>query len=143
MDLRKTVKGDLPFIARIYQEEFSKPPYNEPWKKGDALKKMKTFFRTQDCYTIIINKEIIGFIVINPHFFCPGTVAFGEELAITEKYQARGIGTKVLKKIFEMYKKRGFKVFMGISLQGSGAYRLYSRLGITPSKVNVLLEKEL
>jgi len=39
MELKKSSKEELEMIAKIYEREFSKPPYNEQWKKGDALKK--------------------------------------------------------------------------------------------------------
>jgi len=54
-----------------------------------------------------------------------------------------GIGTKVFEKVFEIYKNRGYKRFMGIVDTDSRAYSLYKKLGILPSKNNTLIEKEL
>ena len=68
-------------------------------------------------------------------------VAFGEEMAIKEEYQSKGIGTLILKKIFNIYRKKGFKRFLGIANVNSTAYKLYKKLGILPSKTDVLIEK--
>ena len=104
---------------------------------------MRFFKEHYDLYTIWSEKTIIGFICINPLFMCPGEVAFGEEIAIQEEFQNKGVGTWVFNKIFDIYKKKGFKRFMGIVDVDSKASKLYERLGILPSKKEVLIEKNL
>jgi len=74
---------------------------------------------------------------------CPGEVAFGEEMAVREDLQNKGIGTFTLKEIFRIYKQKGFKKFMGIIDAESKANNLYKRLEILPSKKNILIEKQL
>lgn len=107
MEIKKAKKGDLKDIAKIYSQEFSKPPYSEPWTDKKALEKIKIFSKYCDIWKVDYEKEIIGFIVINPNHFYPGEVAFGEEIAIKEKYQGRGIGSKLLEKIMKIYRERG------------------------------------
>ena len=141
--LRRSNRQDIPAIAGIYIQEFSKPPYNEPWTLEKALSKMRFFDQNYDLYTIQFGENIAGFVVVNPNFMCPGEVAFGEEFAISQEYQGRNIGTIVLKELFEIYKERGYKRFLGIAARNSRALRLYEHLGFLPCEIDLLIEKKL
>ena len=124
-------------------EEFSKPPYNEKWTLNKSIEKIKVFRNLYDCYTITYGRQKIGFIAINPTFMCPGVVAFGEDMVIEEEFQGKGIGTWVLKKISEVYKKRGFKYFMGIAHKKSKALKLYKKKGFSIDKDFIIIGKKL
>lgn len=141
--LNKTNKDEIRVVSEIYAKEFSKPPYNEKWTIKKALEKMNFYLQYYDLFSINVDNQIVGFIVINPKFMCPGEVAFGEEMAIKEEFQGIGIGTWTLNKIFEIYKKKGFQRFLGIANTQSRVYNLYKKIGIIPSKKDILIEKKL
>lgn len=141
--LRRSSKQDIPSIARIYMQEFSKHPYNEPWTLEKALGKMIFFDQNYDLYTIQFGENIAGFVAVNPNFMCPGEVAFGEEFAISQEYQGRNIGVIVLKELFGIYQKRGYKKLIGLASRDSKASRLYKYLGFLPSETEALIEKKL
>ncbi|KHO47845.1 MAG: hypothetical protein QJ16_C0006G0019 [archaeon GW2011_AR1] len=151
INIRKTKKEDLKIISKIYRDEFSKPPYNENWTEKKSINKMRFFLKFYDLYSVIFKKQVIGFACINKNFMCPGEVAFWEEFAIKKEFQNGGIGTFVLNEIFKIYKKKGYKKFMGIvNLNSKGivnlnskASKLYKKLNILPSKKNILIEKNL
>jgi len=111
--LRKTNNNEIRTLAKIYKIEFSKPPYNEKWTLSKAIKKINIFTNLYDCYTITYDNQIVGFIVINPTFMCPGIVAFGEDIVIKKEFQGKGIGTWVLRNIQELYKKKELQIFYG------------------------------
>ena len=139
----KAEEKELDEIARIYAEEFSKPPYNESWTNGKAEKKIKYFFNNYDLYSIRFDGRLAGFITINPNFMCPGEVAFAEEFAIKKEFQGRNIGKIVLNELFEIYKKKGFKKFTGISSTSPRLLELYKLIGLSVSEDNVIVEKTL
>ncbi|NCO18076.1 hypothetical protein COT60_03745 [Candidatus Pacearchaeota archaeon CG09_land_8_20_14_0_10_30_9] len=143
INIRKTKKEDLKIISKIYRDEFSKPPYNENWTEKKSINKMRFFLKFYDLYSVIFKKQVIGFACINKNFMCPGEVAFWEEFAIKKEFQNEGIGTFVLNEIFKIYKKKGYKKFMGIVNLNSKASKLYKKLNILPSKKNILIEKNL
>jgi len=143
MKLTKSKELELKEISIIYMNEFSKPPYNEKWTENKALEAITNYQENHDLYTIKVEEEIVGFISINPNFMCPGEVAFVEEIAIKESFQNKGIGTFVFKEIFKIYKKKGFKRFLGIVNVNSKANKFYKKLGVNPSKEDMLIEKEL
>jgi aminoglycoside 6'-N-acetyltransferase I len=142
-ELRKTLTSELEEIARIYMEGFSGPPYNETWTFEQAYAKVNSYSQSYDLYTIKFENEVAGFIVVNPNFMHPGEVAFGEELAIAKEFQGRGLAPIVLEEIFEIYKKRGFKRFIGIAKRNSRPLKLYEKVGLVPSEDDVLVEKKL
>jgi aminoglycoside 6'-N-acetyltransferase I len=141
--LKKAKRKDYKEISKIYKEEFSKPPYNEPWTEKKALKKIKLFSKYCDIFKITNEKDIIGFIIVNPHQFFPGKIAFGEEMAIQKDFQGKGIGTKVLKEIFKIYKKRGFEDFKEIALKKAKALELYKKIGFKIDNEELIIYKNL
>ena len=147
INLIKSVKADLLVIAKMYKTEMSKPPYNENWTERKAIEKMKFYSKVYDLFTIKVNdkenNQIAGFICINPKFMCPGEVAFGEEFVIKKEFQNKGIGAYVIKEIIRLYKKRGFKRLLGIANTKGKAIKLYYKLGVEPSKKDVLIERRL
>jgi aminoglycoside 6'-N-acetyltransferase I len=143
LSLDKSIKEELKELAQIYMTEFSKPPYKEDWTIEKAVEKMEFFLEFYDLFTVKVDGKLVGFICINPKFMCPGEVAFGEEVAIKEEFQGKGVGTWVFGEIFKIYKEKGFKRVMGIADVNAKVFKLYKKLGILPSKENVLIEKEL
>ena len=142
MKIRKATKKDLKEIAEIYAEEFSKPPYNEPWNLKKARNKINIYTKYCKIWKVILGKEIVGFIIINETQWFPGKVAFAEEFAIKKDFQGKGIGTSILKKVIQMYKQKGFEKFMCFASRKSKALKLYKKLGITEGG-GVLLRKKL
>ncbi|MBU2612211.1 MAG: GNAT family N-acetyltransferase [Nanoarchaeota archaeon] len=143
VELREAKRRNFRKIAQIYADEFSKPPYNEPWTLKKAIDKIKVFSKYCEIWEIVYGKELVGFIVVNPNQFFPGVIAFGEEIAIKKEFQNKGIGTVIFKKIFQIYKKRGFKWFMGIALIKAKALKLYTELGFNIEKEEVIISKKL
>ena len=143
MKILKANLKDFKEISQIYMEEFSKPPYNEPWDKKKVLDKVRLFSKYCDIWKVVKDKKIIGFIIINPNFWYPGKFAFGEDIAIKKEYQGKGIGTKVMKAIFEIYKKRGFERFVGLGNKEAKSFQLWKKLGIKEDKIDKFISIDL
>ena len=75
------------------------PPYKEQWTLKKSIEQISLYFKNYDLYTIFVGNNVVGFITVNSRFMCPGDVVFGEEIAIKEEYQNRGIGTFVISEI--------------------------------------------
>lgn len=139
--LKPAKNKDFKEIARIYAEEFSKPPYNENLTFAESLKKIKLFSKNCDIWKINYKKNLVGFIIVNPYRwkgFC-----FGEKIAIRKESQGRGIGKFVFKEIFKVYKNKGFKNFVGIINKKSNISNLYKKIGFKINKENIFVEKKL
>jgi len=134
---------DFKEISKIYCAEFSKAPYNEDWTDLIAFKRIKQYSKYCDIWKLILNKEIIGFFVMNTSRWCPKEVCFGEEQAIKSEYQNKGYGKYMLTELFKNYKTKGFKTYMGIVNVKGKALKLNNSLGVKNSRVNILIEKKL
>ena len=62
---------------------------------------------------------------------------------IKEEYQNRGIGAYVFNEIFKIYKRKGYKRFIGIANKDSKVMTLYQKLGLYQSGTDILIEKRL
>ena len=148
-EIKKMVKllkanlKDFETIAEIYMEAFSQPPFNEPWTRKQVLDKVKIFSKYCEIWKITDDKKIIGFVIINPNQWYPGKFAFGEEMAIKKEYRGRGIGTKMMKEILEIYEKRGFEFFRGFGNKEAKSFKLWEKLGVKESDRNVLIMRKL
>jgi len=142
-ELKLTKEKDIGEIAKIYMQEFSKPPYKEQWTLKKSIEQISLYFKNYDLYTILVGDKIVGFIALNSRFMCPGEVVFGEEIAIKEEYQNRGIGAYVFNEIFKIYKRKGYKRFIGIANKDSKVMTLYQKLGLYQSGTDILIEKRL
>lgn len=141
--LQLAKKRDLSQISAIYNQEFSKPPYNEPWTNKIAIEKLKKFRKYADIWKIENKKEIIGFIIINTNWWFPKENCFIEEFAIKEKYQHKKIGIKILSQIETIYKEQGYKNFLLISKRNSIPYKFYKKSKFEESTDDVLMGKSL
>lgn len=143
IELKIAEKEDINKIAAIYSEEFSKPPFNEPWTIEKAIYKINLFKKYCDVFKIIKDNELVGFIVINTNHWCPGEFIFGEEMAIKQEFQGKGIGTQVFNYLFNYYKEKGYKKFIGIANKKGKALDLYRKLEIKENSENIVIEKDL
>jgi GNAT superfamily N-acetyltransferase len=134
-------KGDYNDLALIYAKEFSKEPFNENWTLNKALKKIDLWSLYCDIFSIFEDEFLIGFIVVNRNFWDFEECVYGEDIAIKEEYQNKGIGKVVFNQIFDYYKIKGFKKFYGILV--AERLKFYEDLGFKVSKDNLFAEKVL
>jgi aminoglycoside 6'-N-acetyltransferase I len=142
-ELKKARRWDYRKIALIYADGYSAPPYNEPWTPKTAFKKIKVLSKYCDIWKIVYEKNIVGVVVINPYHWFPGKFCFGEDIVVKKEYRGKGIAKETLRRIMEMYKKKGFAYFMGTSHNQSKAYKLWRSLGIKENKYDRFISKEL
>ncbi len=138
LKLEVAKQKDFKEIAKIYCDEFSKPPYKEPWTNSTALKQLKKYSKFCDIWKLVFDKKIIGFYIMNIHRWYPKLACFGEEAAIKKEYQRKGHATFMQKQILKTYKKKGYKSFYGI-VNKKGKFKWLA----LPSKSNILIEKKL
>jgi L-amino acid N-acyltransferase YncA len=142
MKIRKARKNEFKKIAELYKEGFSEKPFNEKWALKEAIEKIKIFSKYCDVW-ILIEKQIIGFIIINPNFWKMGELIFGEEAVIKKEYQHKGYGTKLFEHIFRHYKNKGYKKYHGIVHKKSNSWKFHKKLGCKKNNYDFLMEKNL
>ncbi|MBU4512598.1 hypothetical protein KKD19_05170, partial [Patescibacteria group bacterium] len=68
MKIRKIKLGDLEHCSRLLENEYSREPYNENFKRGTAMQYLKSKYRyCKDNSFVMVNDDnkIIGFIFLS------------------------------------------------------------------------------
>ncbi len=143
MNIRKATKKDLRDISNIFRKESSKKPYSQKWTQKTALEKIKEFFKKDEIYLIMIEKEIVGFIILKISVGENGKSACIDEFWLKSDYQGRGIGTTLIGFIEKTYKNKGIKSIGLISDKRSNAFSFYKKLKYKTHNQYVLMDKKL
>lgn len=141
MKIRKTKKSDLGGMAKLFVEEYSKPPYNDKWTKKEAINSTKLDIINGESYVAEEGGKIIGFITVTKET-AEKIYLFIEDLVVKSDYQGKGIGKKLIEKLEEKYKRKNVVISLSVNKQ-SLAYKLYKKLGYRENKINVIMSKKL
>lgn len=143
MNILKAKIKDFKEISKIYKNGFNEEPYNEEWTLSEALKKIKIFSKYCDIWISKEGKEVIGFLIINPNHWRIKEIAFGEEIGVKKEFRKNNIATLMLEYIFNYYKKKGYKKFMGVIDKNAKSFGLIKKLNLKIVKNNLLIEKKI
>lgn len=131
IDYKDTYKEDL--IDVIFDAYKEHPEYGEPDRKSaskyiDWLKKHSTFFKI-----LLYDNEVAGFIVADANwkdFFDGKVVGEIHEIAIKRKFWGKGLGSYLINKAMEHFKKSGKNVVrLWVGKNNKEAIRFYEKLG--------------
>lgn len=142
MIIRKAKRGDFNKIAELMNKEYSKHPYHEPWKKKNAIKTLNYFSKVGEIF-VLIDKEIIGFIISRDEYYNDGGSTMIEELIVDSDFQGKGFGKKLVNSVERHCKKKKIKRVLLMASKNASAFHFYKKMGYVPSKRTVLFRKEL
>jgi ribosomal protein S18 acetylase RimI-like enzyme len=128
--IRKGTKKDIKEMARIFREEYAKKPWNEKWTEKNSIKKIKNYFNNKHrTYVCEIDKETVGFIIIDTFVWASGKEGFIDQIIVSEKYQGKGIGKTLFEKAEDYFRKKGIKGVTLYTNVKSNAAGFYERRG--------------
>jgi len=143
MKIREAKKNELPEVAEIFMEGTNSPPYNEKWTNKTALIKIKDHIKNKSkIYVAIINKEIMGFITARLEYGYDGNKIFIEEFYIRKQFQGQGMGTKMLKKLEEIYHGK-IKFVALVSSKDAPAFKFYLKRKFKPYHQVIFMKRKL
>ena len=96
--IRRARKSDLEAIAKIFREEFARPPFREKWGAKGSLKKIKEYLKGWAVLVAEASGKIVGFVACTTKYWFAKKVGFIDELVVSNKFQKRGVGHALLKK---------------------------------------------
>lgn len=101
-------KSDINKLVDLFIKVFSEPPYNETWTKELAFERLsETYENCEDfCLYIEDQGKVIGLIVCDTQTWHDGVHIFIEDVIVDPNYRNKGIGSKLLKKLEEIAKKK-------------------------------------
>lgn len=141
--IRKAKQREFKEIAKIYKNGFNEKPFNENWSFNESFRKIKVFSKYCDIWIAVLDKKIVGFLIINPYQWKIGEIAFGEEMVVKKEFRRKDIGTMLFRFIFDYYSRRGYKKFMGIINKDANSFGFIKKLNLNVNKNDLLIEKKL
>ena len=143
MIIRRAKLKDAKSIAEIFRIESAKPPYNKKRTLKKVLHIIKEDFRGNDMHVAIINKKIIGFVMVSIDSGIKNKLWINE-LWILKEYQGQGLGKKIIGEIEKIYKKKGIKIFELVAdTEKGGALGFYDKIGYKIDKSLVYMQKRI
>lgn len=142
MKIRKATKKDSNKIAELINKEYSKPPYKEPWKKADAIKTFEYFSKIGSIY-VLINKEIVGFIIFRIEDYNGSKGIMIEDLVIGSNFQGKGYGRKLVEYVEDLGRKQKIKGVWLLASKEAPAYPFYKKIGYKINEKMVVFGKVL
>jgi N-acetylglutamate synthase-like GNAT family acetyltransferase len=99
MEIRKIQQADLSVCAKLLEDTYSLPPYNEIFKEHTPESYINSKYNTckDNSFVVVDDKDsIIGFIFINTSAWSQGPQAIIEEVVVAPNYQNKGVGRELL-----------------------------------------------
>lgn len=106
--IRQTRKTDLPELSKIYTVAYNSLNIGENWTDDASYKLMEHFFKEQEdlFFTAEEDNKIIGGIVASVRPWWDGNHLIDGELFIDPNFQRKGIGKRLIKKLFQTAKEK-------------------------------------
>lgn len=99
MKIRKIKKSDLTACSKILENAYSKPPYQEKFKKGNSEKYITEKYNNYKNHSFVVTNDknqLIAFMFLNISAWSDGPQAVLEEIVVDPKIQNSGIGTNLM-----------------------------------------------
>ena len=144
LKIRKVRKKDLGAVARIFREEFGKPPYREKWTKKEAIKRINNYSKISSIFVLEKGKHIVGFIIFRDYRLWEDMhIGSIDEIVVSSKFQQRGAGTLLINHAEDYFRKKDIRVITCMSNRKSLAFKFYKKKGFTINRDKVFMEKIL
>lgn len=142
MKIRKATKKDLPKLADLIIEEFSKPPYKDKWTKKAAMKSIKFDFEIGNIDIAVENKVILGYVSFFKDQYYKPIITLGG-LVVNSIAQRKGVGKKLMNHIQKIGKSDKYPLISLSTNKKSSAYNFYKNLGFKENKNIITMTKKL
>jgi len=141
--IRKATKKNFETIARLINKEYSKHPYNEPWKKENAIRTLNYFSKIGSIRVLINVNKIIGFIIFRIENYNDRDAIMIEELIVDSDFQGKGFGKKLIEFVEDYARHKKIKKIWLIASRDAPAYNFYEKIGYKLCKRIVMFDKAL
>jgi aminoglycoside 6'-N-acetyltransferase I len=143
MKIRKATLRDLKGIGELMKTEFNKPPYEDGWTDSSVRRTVRNYLRIGYGFVAIEGKEIVGAVIVKNDYYAKGLSLVIEELIVKSECQGKGIGSKLVKEIEKIAKKKKAHTVYLYTSKKSRAFKFYKRLGYEESEHMATMGKKL
>ena len=131
--------------GEIYAAAFAKEPWNDPWKKEDAIIHVRELLKSRQSYGLecVVDGKIAGFILGTSMLFHYGRTFEINDLAVDPAFQRRGIATRLLEQCLADIKAQSM-VAVHLITAGEGILpAFYEKYGFKKETEVILMGREL
>lgn len=137
--IRQIKKSDLKNLAKIYLEVYEAFNVGERWNEKAAYKLLEYWFNQYPADLGCVaeyNNKIVGAFITGVKPWWDGNHLQGGEIFVHPDFQHKGIGTKLVKKIFKIAKDRYKVVYCGFITFKNFKHPLnwYKKMGFKENK---------
>ncbi len=131
--------------GEIYAKAFSSEPWNDPWKKEDAVIHVKEILEMKQSYGLeyVEDNIVVGFLLGSSMLFHYGRTFEINDLAVDPAYQGKGIAKTLLDRCIEDMKAQGIVGIHLITANEGFLPDFYERHGFGREKEVILMGMEL
>jgi aminoglycoside 6'-N-acetyltransferase I len=130
MKIRFITENDIGDCAKLFSHVFSTSPWNEPWTKGDAFKRLNHFFESKGFVGVLLEIEgVIGFALGNVEPFYFGDMFYLREMCVDTDSQHSGYGYKLFESLENTLKEQNVHSIYLTTDRESPASKFYQKNG--------------
>lgn len=143
MIIREILPEDQPQLARIFQQVFTAPPWNEHWSEASASAVLDEWLPLQRFYGLVavIDEELVGFVFGRLESWDTKQLFYVKELGVLPGLRRAGIGSALTETLEVRMKERGVDMLYLNTLKDSPAAEFYSAREYRASKRMVMYSK--
>ncbi len=127
--------------TKVFLKAFGGEPWNEPWTRETASRRLGRFMDTAGAYGLAMEKdgEIIAFILGQYEQYYDGLRFYIQEFCCAK--QGGGYGTRLLEKLEECLKQEGVVRTYLMTIHGEATEGYYNRRGYVTDPDNIWMYK--
>ncbi len=127
--------------GEIYARAFSGEPWNDPWKKEDAVIHVKELLESGTAvgFEYIKDDKVVGFILGTSMLFHYGRTFEINDLAVDPEYQRHGIAGELMDVMLKEIKERGMVGVHLITAAEGVLPRFYEKYGFKKENEVILM----
>lgn len=134
----------LPEAARLYRLVFREKPWDETWRYGKALLRLRCYQRMPRFTGFVAReKTMVGFIMGHREEWIDGTTFFIDEICVHPAHQRAGLGGALMNALLERLSGEGIPFVSLITMRKSPARVFYEKYGFETDNGMVLMVKEV
>ena len=145
MKIVAIAKADLELVSQLYVSVFSNPPWNEHWEYSWAYERLNWVYRSQGFMGFVARNgdRILGAILGYSAPFQGKKEFIIVEFFVSNDYQNRGIGTRLLKEIELELKLRNYNFVSLLTNEDSSAKSFYLKRDFKRDNKLIFLRREI
>ncbi|MBA2781031.1 GNAT family N-acetyltransferase [Billgrantia kenyensis] len=137
MQPRRLEEGDLEACATLFAQEFSAPPWSEPWTNERALARLEHFHASPGFVGMLAlgdQGEVAGFLLGNLEPYVEGKLFYLREMCVATHRQGQGLGSELYRALERELATRDVRAVYLATGRGIPAARFYQQLGFRCSE---------